>query len=223
MALITPDKEAAINEALIAADGDKSVAATALGMTDDELTSAINRTRTLKTRWNVNQSVPSEAETIRDMGYTETQIAEAMDIEEKKFRAGLSAIGLNEKEQALALSLQAFHRDHFKSSMEMIGAGVTRVSMIYQTEMDEIRTRLIMVREKLSSTNLSSFQRQEYVTEESKLMQAYVAVGDQLRKIMEVAQRGALNMAIIRWRTNGGRGFAEKPGFRKTVDVEEVD
>lgn len=220
-----PLTEQRVAEVMEVAVGDRFVAAALLEISIDKLNEFIAGSPALVERWKETR-LPTEDELVSGdednplLSASEKQLAEAMRAENEKLRRGLESLGLTKAEQELAMSLQAFQRKQFRSSMEIIGAGVTRVSLKYQTELDAILQRLMGVRAVLSKfDSLKLDERKFWVEEERSLMQSYVAVGDQLRRIFEVSQRGAMTLALIRWRQSGGRAWQQtsKPGFRPQV------
>lgn len=227
-----PLTEQRVAEVMEIATGDRLIASELLGISQEKLDEAILASPSLTARWKETR-LPTEAELVSGdednplLSASEKQLAEAMRAENMKLRRGLETLGLTKAEQELAMSLQAFQRKQFRSSMEIIGAGVTRVSLKYQTELDAILERLTSVRRMLAKVdNVKLDERKFWVEEERSLMQSYVAVGDQLRRIFEVSQRGAMTLALIRWRQNGGRAWQQtsKPGFRpQVIDAEPAE
>lgn len=150
---------------------------------------------------------------------TNQQLAESMEREQEKFKRGLDHLGLTEKEKELAMAMQAFHSQQFKQSIEIQGAGVTRLSIKFQTVIDHIiGKRLAKIWEWLDNCGKDDPQRSALIREERLLMSSLVELSSQALRNSEVANRGAMTMALIRWRMRQG-DKQDKPGFTNTVDV----
>lgn len=175
----------------------------------------------------VDASLPKEpAESMIPL--SDIQAGEAMERESKRLRAGLSGLGLNEGELEIAMNLQAFHNQNFKNSLEIIGASVTVTTIKLQTQQRAIELRLQDVRNMLSevpdyepetisvSENFSVIhdKREKWVKEEGELVKQYVQIGQLLRQNMEIANKGAMTMALIRHRFGKGGMKKAKPGFQ---------
>lgn len=158
---------------------------------------------------------------------SDVQAAEALERESRRLRAGLSGLGLNESEMEIAMNLQAFHNQNFKNSLEIIGASVTVTTIKLQTQQRAIELRLQDVRNNLStvpdydpetisvSENFSVIhdKREKWVKEEAELVKQYVQIGQLLRQNLEIANKGAMTMALIRHRFGKGGMKKAKPGF----------
>lgn len=230
-----------IDEAMEVADGRVVGAAELLRWNPDLLRQRIIDNQALSVKWSPRMKKglkpPDDRTTlgssefaipklpsIEEMPLKDGEVAMLMAREQQKLRVGLERMGLNEKEQELALSLQAFHNTQFRSSMEIIGASVTRMSVKYQTLLEATMERLNFVRTKLAEPDIQKGGEARYVwvVEEKNLMADCIAIGDQLRKIMEVAHRGAMMMALIRYRVGkanveGYQDSPSKPGFRPSI------
>lgn len=158
---------------------------------------------------------------------SDVEAAEALERESRRLRAGLSGLGLNESEMEIALNLQAFHNQNFKNSLEIIGASVTVTTIKLQTQQRAIEMRLQDVRNNLYnvpdydpetisvSENFSVVhdKREKWVKEEAELVKQYVQIGQLLRQNLEIANKGAMTMALIRHRFGKGVMKKAKPGF----------
>lgn len=237
-----------LDDALTAARGDFKLAASMVGMTVGQLNRTIRKNEVLFLKWIRTEpgskyepevQLPTDLDVVKrdvwatppptpspaekaTMSLRDRIFAGMMTEEEAKLKAGLETMGLNEKEQELAMSLQAFHGSQFRSSMEIIGAGVTRMAIKYQTLLEGSMARLDYVRSQLGPEQKN---REQWVIEERNLMRDCVAIGDQLKKIMEVAHRGAMMMALIRYRMGASakRPLLGRPGFSPILDAAPVN
>lgn len=165
---------------------------------------------------------------------TEEQMANAIALADNNITKGLKSLGLKEKEVEIANALQAFNKDHFKESMDMISSGVLVTAIKLQVQQREIEERLEFVRSLIKEFGeFQSDDRQSWVKEERLLMLQYLEAGDLLNKIQDTWYRGAAYLAVIRARLRGeknvnGRGVMQlrtqrsnKPGFRPSVVINQ--
>lgn len=166
---------------------------------------------------------PPDIDAIIKASHTDKQLAESMEREEAKFKKGLDSLGLSDKEKDLAMAMQAFHSKQFKQSIEIQGAGVTRLSIKFQTVIDHlIGNRLARIWEWLDACEKNDPARVNLVKEERMIMTSLIELSGQALRNSEVANRGAMTMALIRWRmTNGDNSRPSKPGFTNTIQLQE--
>ena len=88
--------------------------------------------------------MPTEAALINREAMSDEAIASAVKREDELVRQGLEAMGLTNAESAMALSLSAFQRGHFRSSAQMIGGGITKTFIGVMVEVEAINARLNM-------------------------------------------------------------------------------
>lgn len=143
-------------------------------------------------------------------------LAEKIAAEDEAVKKGLVLMGLNPKEMDEAIAIQAFHRDFFRHSLELIGGGITRNSIKLRTELTNIEGRLEKVRQVIDGLGAQQTpDREKWVLEEKGLMKAHSQASMQLTKIFQESTKGAYVMALIR--TSKKTLKQAKPGF--TTDV----
>lgn len=150
----TEEVERVTHLAMEQAGGKSSVAAKLLGLTSNQITDRIRGNKNLNSRWGKTKKdpqAPGEAVTIHrtppaDDGdivlQTEQEIAEALKKEDAAVKRGLDNMGLPEKVQKLGLALRAFQGQHFKSSLQMVGGGITMQFLSVMAEIQAIDERL---------------------------------------------------------------------------------
>jgi len=225
-----------IHQALDRCDGDLKGAAAMLEWSVNDLRDAIQSWPDLNTRWGGQSDNPledvhpgpiSDEHVVGRNGIenhptdmsmlpvSDVKLAEAMEREDNKLKAGLQKLGLTEKETKTALALQEFHGQQFRASIEIVGAGVTKLSIKYQTVLDELidkRLRDVWDRLKALPQTGNVEVRAYLVEEERALLESLAAIGAETRRILEVANKGALTMAVIRQKYMKS-GKASKPKF----------
>lgn len=136
----------------------------------------------------------------------EKAIAEAMTAETFRLCRGLERIGLTEKEVGEAFGLAEFHGMHFKDSIGIIGGGMTRLSVKYQSVLNTlIQVRLPEIMKGLAEAGSDPEKRKQWIYEETRLYASLCDIGAECRKIMDVANRGALTQAVVRSRYSNYR------------------
>lgn len=146
------------------------------------------------------------------------RISKVMVDEDRLLRAGLTKLHLTPREQELAYNLQEFHNQQFVPSVNMVGGSVTRVSMILQTQIDEINARLLMVRAKIRAEGITPEDRNRCVDEERLLMGYLIDISTELRNTFAIAQNGMLTTAMVHERLRKKKD--ERPRFQSIPHAE---
>lgn len=157
--------EIAINLALEASGGDRTLAAHGLKLTRTQLIKAINGNPTLKARWRSVRPgfkspdpvavTPGESLNrigvmpAQEMSEEERKIAESMNKEDEMLKEGLERLNFTPKEQELAFEFAAFNNRYFLKSADICMAGITVLGMKLQTEMVYRQERLAEVRSQM--------------------------------------------------------------------------
>jgi len=220
-----------IHVALERCSGDRKKAAALLGVTKGELGKYIKDSIALREVWGDESPKPlstTEAmhrpvqlgrENIEDgpVAPTDIQIAEVLAKEDELLKKGLAGLPLKTDELEVAMSLQKFYNRHFTQAIDVIGGGVTLTAIKLQSRMRQLEARLDSVEpdHQLGSVGLSPF------TEEQMLLDAYINIAGELRKMLEIANKGAMTQAMIRQKMREG-GKRGKPGFGAQTNIQIV-
>lgn len=153
---LDPAEKAKIHEALERANGNRSLAATFLALTSEELKKRITSCTELKLVWGngASPSAPNDVDTVSRpvknsimvSAEEDDEIAAQLMKEDVKLSKGLQELQLTQGEQEIGRALFKFNQKHFFKSMDIIGGGVTRAHLKLQTQLDEIGERLKEVR-----------------------------------------------------------------------------
>lgn len=227
-----------VHAALESTNGDRALAAIKLNMLPRVLKQRIADCEQLRLRWQkpfrTCDEVPppvSEAEAIHKPppepmevlppGVTEDEakMVNSMIQEDALLKRGLAGLELTNEEQGLAVELAAFHGQHFVKSIHMIGAGVTRMSVKLQTQLKNLDKDLENVRKARATATKEELGGTNY--EMDMLLRHYTNLTDQLRKMLEVANKSALIHAMIHYRMKGEDGKPKKPGYNHEHTANE--
>lgn len=146
-----------IHEALEKAHGNRSLAATYLGITSEQLMFKIRECVDLNTIWGKGRSPAAltDVDTVSRgkikagvlISAEEDNVVAAMLLKEDvKLSKGLRELQLTQTEQEIGGALFRFNQKHFFKSMDIIGGGVTRAHLKLQSQLDELGARLQEVR-----------------------------------------------------------------------------
>lgn len=230
---------AAVNQYLYDAEqaGETAVMTTVsqrLGWTVQELSSFMDTYRCLlnydSSLWQDGpptvQAPPTELEVIlSDVNNvpSEQEVVQAIESSEAKLTRGLRKMGLTESEADEWKACQEFNNNHFRESMDMISATVSRSQLMLARELTSIRDRLKFVREQIASYGEHhSQERNSWVTEERELTLQFVEVGNLMRGNQDTWFRGSAQLALIRMRygkkdANQLNTRAGKPKFSPNI------
>lgn len=238
--MLTVEEKARIHAAMELCAGDTPAAAETLGMTLDKLKDTLRWCPELKERWCEKRTVVpfnTDADTLSpkiieipdaDKVFTgeERKLVQAVESENAKLQKGIFNLGLTKKEAEMAAEMSQFQRNHFKESVEVVGAGMTRVGIKLQMEVDKVQERLAVVRDALEQYGLVMDEsRQGWVDEENKLMTQLYQLSQEIRKVAEVHYKGAYMSAMLRVKAQQQAGDvrSRKPGYQPNKQtVEEV-
>lgn len=169
---------------------------------------------------------PTDAELIIPLTPTKEQLSSdpsdqalalAVSTADSNIAAGLKTLGLTDKEMDIAVSLQAFNKEHFKESMDMVSSSVLVTTLKLGTQQREIEARLEFVREQIKSFGqINSKEREEWVKEERLLVVQYVEIGDLLKSIQDTWYRGAAYLAVVRAK------LRKEPGMMRTIPSDRT-
>lgn len=169
---------------------------------------------------------PTDAELIIPLTPTKEQLSSdpsdqalalAVSTADSNIAAGLKTLGLTDKEMDIAVSLQAFNKEHFKESMDMVSSSVLVTTLKLGTQQREIEARLEFVREQIKSFGqINSKEREEWVKEERLLVVQYVEIGDLLKSIQDTWYRGAAYLAVVRAK------LRKEPGMTRTIPSDRT-
>lgn len=145
----------------------------------------------------------------------------------------LQALGLTETEVEGALAMQTFGENRFANAMEVVSSGVFKTGVKLQTQQGIIEERLKTVRSQIAEYGtMACEERDNWVSEESKLVRQYAIIGKLLAEIQETWYQGAAQLALVRMRMRdeekGGAPQGSnmkqvnKPRFRPTVVDADV-
>lgn len=256
-----------VDMALEKAGGDRGLAGHILGMTHLKLTRAIKGDEKLKARWMKAQrrdrrakplteaeglNRPAEtsaavatAEVIAEITEEERKMGEAIWRDDDLLKEGLEKMNLTPEEVSIAHEMAQFHQRFFVRSVDILGAGVTRLGIVNQTELADIKQRLNDVRgqirkcdgmgtEAISQVSedpstpaaLKSakavvdgllLSREQLANEEKNLMLAYIGLNAEQTRIYQVQLRAVLMNALIQFRLRGLSmgGRPGKPGYQE--------
>ncbi len=229
MSVLSTDLKNRIHRALEQTEGNRRKAAEILGWSYETLKNKIYSCVDLKARWTHSETSettepPSEVECISPnplnavlLEKQQEMLAEMMRREDEKLRTGLAGLGLDADEVKLAVELQAFNRDHFARSIDIISAGVTRTALKLQTRMDKIAKRVEYVSQQIEAIPGMTDERVAWVEEEKGLLEQYQIFADQLRKIMGQGYEAAKITALVRQRQS--KKAKVTPGFQPAIPV----
>jgi hypothetical protein len=246
-AFITPEMVAAAMEKH---KGDRNAARNELGISIGQLTGMIGGNPALLGRWRRRKLTTSEAIAIgaeilsRDPigrainGDTpdkllpppdELQLAQMIEIEDKKLKAHMKELGANEKEANLALSFTAFRDRHVQSTLALTMSGV---AMNFQRMLETLRLLEERMKQAKDGSRPFSVNDKGDLVEEAIVMESYVAISEECRRTAELVWKGNIAKAkveaLIRLGANARRksmgpgSNGNTPGFTpKRVNVSK--
>jgi hypothetical protein len=210
-----------IDTALEKFNGDRVLAAVAMGTSRGAIDSQVSKCEDLKNRWGEFAEKPVGPAIIST---DEKDLILSMTKEDATLAKGLDALGLTPEESALAMQLSNFGRSQFVQSVQIASAGMTRIGIRIGTQLDEVGKRLTKVRELIEQCDggTCKIPRSELIEEERVLMEAYVTMSEQIRRINDTAHRGMMLQAMIRYRLTrrNGAPLSIKPGYSSQPPIE---
>lgn len=154
---LDPAEKAKLHEALEKAHGNRSLAATYLGITSEQLMLKIRECPDLNTIWGKGRSPAAltDVDTVSRgkikqgvmiSAEEDNEVAAMLMKEDVKLSKGLRELQLTQTEREIGGALFRFNQRHFFKSMDIIGGGVTRAHLKLQSQLDELGERLKEVR-----------------------------------------------------------------------------
>ncbi len=219
-----------IDEALEKSGGDRDLVAIALQVARSTVDNQIFKSQELTLKWGRGAyRAPEQPETLHRppediprLNPDDKAMVQAIIKEDSLLKEGLDKLGLSPVETALAVQLSGFHQNCFVQSVQISGAGMTRIGIKIGTQIDEISKRLDIVREEMLKAS-GPITRAAFMEEEKYLLQAYVDMTDQVRRISDTAHRGMMLQAMIRYKLtmhkNKEKRLPAKPGFSAEIPV----
>lgn len=220
------NQEKAINLAMEKTGGNASQAAILLDIPREKLYNLIHSHKRLKAVWAKSRTeepvdaeavaihrpvidLPKDPEPAHD---DQKAIAAALEKEDALVRSGLTSIGVDGDKLELVQALAKWNGRHFRTSLELIGGGITK-------EFIEIMADLQSIREELNGGDPMDIAR------ESMLRMDRAALIELMGKIYDRANRASLTRAMIKLKEkeNAKSGGPErKPGFSPMIKGENV-
>jgi hypothetical protein len=217
-----------LHKALELSNGKYSDAAKLLGVTTDDLKTRVHGSPELKRRWahkkgEKEAAAPSEGVAInRPLSVVRVpdnpegllspeEMAKLLEKEDKLVREGLEAIGLRGEAQQLAVALHKFHGAHYKTSLEMLGGGMTKLYFDLYAEWKDITEKL------RTSTDLN---------EQLILRKDRATITEAMQRVFDRATKAALTAAVVKFKTQGNTepGMKPaKPGWEPAIAVKSSD
>jgi hypothetical protein len=225
-----------INAAMERFGGQIAVAAMVMGRDIDDMTKEIKGCEELKIRWGKSiNTPPTQAETVHRPPLEVEELLELQDTapepsademamvkgftqEDALLKDGLQRLGLDDQEAIIAMELRNFYKTEFVSTIQILGGSMVRVCLKLQTQLGEVTSRLSEVRQGMKQQNLGPISRLALMDEEKYLLDAYIRMSDQIRRMFDTSQRAVMLQAAIRFKikqteNNQTRPALGKPGF----------
>ena len=136
------------------------------------------------------------------------EVAAALDKEDQLVLQGLSSIGISGPKLDMVDALRKFHGRHFKTSLELIGGGITK-------EFIDIMSDVRSIRDELSHEGME-------LGREIMLRQDRATLLELMGKIYDRANKAALTQAMIKMKEGEGKNRAGKPGFSPMIKAKNV-
>lgn len=212
---MTDDQRREIHNAMQAAGGRKVQAAKLLGVEAARLHNAIHRDRELRARWTKprksSEAPPESALTIHRPNEScylnpDTALAKAMAFEDRAVRENLASIGITGERLARVVALQKLQRHAYRSSLEIMGGGMTARFLDLQNSVEKLNGEIDRVVDQLenpSGNGHSAEQVMALVAREELLRKDRAALIELEGKAFDRSSSAALKQAIIKNKLEG--------------------
>lgn len=144
---------------------------------------------------------------------SDKRVAEALTVEDKSLKDGLSSMGLSPSAVKSAEALQKFHNTHFTKAIEIVGGGMTKTFVEIMAEINHINARL-------EDGGLTLEEETMLRQDRSRLLEIQGRTYDR-------AQKAAMTQAIIQHKLSESDNSAAtkrgKPGFQPIVNAIKIE
>ena len=207
--------------------GNKTLATILLGLTNKELQTRLKHPRLA--HWKTADGVPSPPSDVEVLSRVEPEqltseelaIARAVDLEDRKFRAGLDGMALSEQQKDLAVAHQRSTGLFFRNMVQGMFGGMYSTYLECMSEQHLTRERLARIRlalEDSESLPYGSEQRAMMVAEEKSLAAQARDLGNEIIKVNEVGTKGAYLLAMVK---QGKKAKGGKPAFKAPTTIDQ--
>lgn len=124
----------------------------------------------------------------------------------ERLKAGLSAMGLNQSEVELAMSLRGLKAGEAEKAIGLMAAGISVNTLKIMGEMRKLEARI--------EANNFSFNEKGDPTEEAMVRESYHALLGEFRKYAELVLKGSVIQAKLEAIRQAARGQTPKRGGR---------
>lgn len=210
-----------VDAALERFNGNRELAATALGRSIDCVYHAISKSDELMMRWGKFNGMDGQKLTRPHINGTlvdpsDKLLVQSIIHEDALLAEGLERLGLTPTEVERAVGMQLFGQNQFVQSVQIVGASMTTICVQLSTQLKEVIARLASVREELAKCG-TPITRALLVEEEKFLSESLIGMAEQVRRMSDTAHRGMMLQAMIRFKLSGRRTGKDrsmpKPGF----------